>query len=218
MVERENKGINKNSKLNLPVVQKNKELLAEGVESDKRKRIFRIIRGAVLGTASAIAGITLPGVIAATSLPALVTTGLVFGVAGGGFLAAVKAYSETVHNTLYKVEDDLMFVGKQENGGIIGIYQSSRLNLAEHMKGYSNKEKGGMMQLQGLVGFSRYKDNLANSSYTVRPDGTKVYDQLFSTKTHSLNLNTFEAMEKLGLIEVVKKDDKIGRTLFTRKP
>ena len=76
------------------------------------------------------------------------------------------------------------------------------------MKEYTPEEKGAMMQLQGLVGFSRYKDSLVGSPYSVRPDGTKVYDQLFSTQTHSVNLRTFDAMEKLGFIEIVKKDDK----------
>ena len=206
------------SKSNLPVVQKDKELLAEGVKNDRSKRIFRIIKGATLGTLGVVAGLALPGPLLASSLPLIASAGLGLGAIGGGFYAAVKYYNEAVTNSLYKIEDDLMFLGKQERDGSLGIYQSTRLNLAEHMKGYTNREKAGMMQLQGLIGFSRHKDNLANSSYTVRPDGTKVYDQLFSTKTHSINLSTFEAMEALGLIEVVKKDDKIGRTLFTRQP
>ena len=186
MEEKENEGLKEEkfaSKSNLPVVQKDKELLAEGVKNDRNKRIFRIIKGATLGTLGIVAGLTLPGPLLASSLPVLASAGLGLGAIGGGFYAAVKYYNEAVNNSLYKIEDDLMFLGKQERDGSLGIYQSTRLNLAEHMKGYTNREKAGMMQLQGLIGFSRHKDNLANSSYTVRPDGTKVYDQLFSTKT-----------------------------------
>lgn len=202
----------------LPVVQKDKELLKKGNKTDLFRRIGKIAKGAAFGvtalTVAAVGGTIIPYLV-----PGVIGSGIATGVTIGGMLTGVKGLFDSAKNAIYREEPDLMFVTKRNTDGSIGIYQNTKLNLAEHMKGYEIEEKAAMMQLQGLVGFSRYKDALAaNSSYTVRPDGTKVYDQLFSTKTHSVNLRTFDAMEKLGIIEIVKKDDKVGRTLFTRKP
>ena len=202
----------------LPVVQKDKELLKEGNKSDLFRRIGKIAKGAAFGitalTVAAVGGTVIPYLV-----PGVIGSGIATGITIGGMLTGVKGLFDSAKNAIYREEPDLMFITKRNIDNSIGIYQNTKLNLAEHMKGYKPEEKGAMMQLQGLIGFSRYKDALAaNSSYTVRPDGTKVYNQLFSTQTHSVNLRTFEAMEKLGLIEIVKKDDKVGRTLFTRKP
>lgn len=201
-----------------PVVQKDKDLLKSGDRADLFKRIGKIAKGVAFGVA-ALSVASVGSVVIPYLVPGLVGSSLATGVAIGGMLTGIKGLYDGAKNAIYREESDLMFVTKRNTDGSIGIYQNTKLNLAEHMKEYTPEEKGAMMQLQGLVGFSRYKDALASSSsYTVRPDGTKVYDQLFSTKTHSVNLRTFEAMEKLGFIEIVKKDEKIGRTLFTRKP
>lgn len=202
----------------LPVVQKDKELLKEGNRADLLRRIKKIAKGAAFGVA-ALTVASVGSAVIPYLVPGVIGTGIATGITIGGMLTGVKGLFDSAKNAIYREEPDLMFVTKRNTDGSIGIYQNTKLNLAEHMKEYEIEEKAAMMQLQGLVGFSRYKDALAaNSSYTVRPDGTKVYDQLFSTKTHSVNLRTFDAMEKLGIIEIVKKDDKVGRTLFTRKP
>ena len=201
----------------LPVVQKDKEFLKEGNRSDLFRRIGKIAKGAAFGitalTVAAVGGTVIPYLV-----PGVIGSGIATGITIGGMLTGVKGLFDSAKNAIYREEPDLMFITKRNSDNSIGIYQNTKLNLAEHMKGYEPEEKGAMMQLQCLIGFSRYKDALAaNSSYTVRPDGTKVYNQLFSTVTHSANLKTFTALEKLGLIEIVKKDDKLARTI-TGKP
>lgn len=76
------------------------------------------------------------------------------------------------------------------------------------MKGYTAYEKGGMMVLQTLVGFSRWKENLKGSSFEVDENGNKIYDQKISTTTHGINIKTLKAIEKLGYIKIDSIDDK----------
>jgi len=64
-------------------------------------------------------------------------------------------------------------------GGERKIYQDTRINLASKMRGYNSIEKGGMMGLQTLVGFSRYKDMLEGSNYEVGENGEKIYCQKY---------------------------------------
>ena len=207
---------NNNSSI-LPVVQKDKDLLKKGNRADVFRRIGKIAKGAAFGLTALTVGVVGSTVIPYL-VPGVIGAGIGTGVMIGGMLTGVKGLFDGAKNLIYREESDLMFVTKRNTDNSIGIYQNTKVNLARNMKEYTPEEKGAMMQLQGLVGFSRYKDSLVGSSHTVREDGTKVYDQLFSTQTHSVNLRTFEAMEKLGYIEIVKKDDKLARTLFTRKP
>lgn len=202
---------------NLPVIQKDKKLLINGKRADLFRRIGKIVKSTAFGLASLTTAVVGSAVVP-YFVPGIIGAGLGSGVMIGGMIAGIKGLYDGAKNTLYREESDLMFVTKRNTDKSIGIYQNTKFNLAKNMKGYAPEERAAMMQLQGLVGFSRYKDSLVDSSYTVRPDGTKVYDQEFSTQTHSVNLRTFEAMEKLGLIEIVKKDNMTGRTLFTRRP
>lgn len=88
------------------------------------------------------------------------------------------------------------------------IYQDVRLNLASKMQGYTAIEKAGMMGLQTLVGFSRYKENLKNSDYEIGENGEKIYCQKISTVTHGINLKTLQMIEKLGYIKIDSEEEK----------
>lgn len=130
-----------------------------------------------------------------------------------GTAVAIYSLARAGMNVIYKTEPSLMFVSKLDPlSGERKIFQDTRLDLASHMRGYNNYEKAGMMALQSLVGFSRYKTNLEGTDYTPREDGSKVYTQKYSTVTHTINLKTFEALEKLGLIEIESMDESFKNT------
>ena len=118
---------------------------------------------------------------------------------GAGFRAS--------SNILHKSEPSLMFVSKRKNGEI-QIFQDTRLNLAKNMRDYNATEKAGMMALQTLVGFSRYKENLKHSDYELGENGEKIYLQKISTVTHGINLKTLKMLEDLGYIKIDSMEEK----------
>lgn len=110
-------------------------------------------------------------------------------------------------NGILKNEPSLMFMTSKKKG-VIEIQENMIRALSSDMKGYTAYEKGGMMVLQTLVGFSRWKENLKGSSFEVDENGNKIYDQKISTTTHGINIKTLSALEKLGYIKIDSVDDK----------
>lgn len=110
-------------------------------------------------------------------------------------------------NAIRKTEPSLMFMTSKKKG-VIEIQENMIRALSSDMKGYTAYEKGGMMVLQTLVGFSRWKENLKGSSFEVDENGNKIYDQKISTTTHGINIKTLSALEKLGYIKIDSVDDK----------
>lgn len=110
-------------------------------------------------------------------------------------------------NAIRKTEPSLMFMTSKKKG-VIEIQENMIRALTSNMKGYTAYEKGGMMVLQTLVGFSRWKENLKGSSFEVDENGNKIYDQKISTTTHGINVKTLSALEKLGYIKIDSIDDK----------
>lgn len=119
----------------------------------------------------------------------------------------------TIQNTLYKTEPSLMFISRKRNGER-QIFQDTRINLASKMKSYTATEKAGMMGLQTLVGFSRYKNNLIGTDYEIGENGEKIYCQKFSTVTHGVNLKTLKMIEDLGYIKIDAMDDKFRKNIL----
>lgn len=113
----------------------------------------------------------------------------------------------TIENVMYKSEPSLMFVSKN-TGKERQISQSIRPSIESKMRNYSIAEKAGMMALQTLVGFSRYKENFKYSDYEVGENGEKIYNQKISTVTHGVNIKTLQALEKLGYIKIDSIDEK----------
>lgn len=95
--------------------------------------------------------------------------------------------------------------------GEIQIFQDLRLNLASKMKGYNNIEKAGMMGLQTLVGFSRWKENLKGTDYEQGENGEKIYCQKISTHTYGINLKTLKMIEDLGYIKIDSVEDRLNK-------
>lgn len=110
-------------------------------------------------------------------------------------------------NGILKNEPSLMFMTSKKKG-VIEIQENMIRALSSDMKGYTAYEKGGMMVLQTLVGFSRWKENLKGSSFEMDENGNKIYDQKISTTTHGINVKTLSALEKLGYIKIDSIDDK----------
>ena len=152
--------------------------------------------GKSLGLGVGAIGLLVAGAGASVLLP---IAGNVVGTAG--MLAGVWQAVRSIVTATNNLEPSLMFCSKKM-GDELTISQDTRLNLASKMKGYKIADMGGMMQLQALVGFSRYKENFrqGNAPYTVDENGTKIYDQKISTVTHSINLKTLDALETLGYI------------------
>lgn len=136
-------------------------------------------------------------------------------VAAVGLIASVGSGTRAIQNTLYKTEPSLMFMSRVKHGER-QIFQDVRLNLASHMRGYSASEKAGMMGLQTLVGFSRYKDNLKNSDYEIGENGEKVYCQKISTVTHGINLKNLQMLENLGYIKIDSMEEKFRQTAIEK--
>ena len=134
----------------LPVVQKDKELLKEGNRADLLRRIKKIAKGAAFGVA-ALTVASVGSAVIPYLVPGVIGTGIATGITIGGMLTGVKGLFDSAKNAIYREEPDLMFVTKRNTDGSIGIYQNTKLNLAEHMKKYEIEEKAAMMQLQGLV-------------------------------------------------------------------
>jgi hypothetical protein len=136
-------------------------------------------------------------------------------VATIGGIIAIGTGGRAIQNTLYKTEPSLMFISKNRNGEK-QIFQDVRLNLASKMKDYNAIEKGGMMALQTLVGFSRYKENLKDSDYEIGENDEKIYCQNISTVTHGINLKTLKMIENLGYIKIDSMEDKFKTNIINK--
>ena len=141
----------------------------------------------------------------------------------GGILTIAQA-NRFGQNFAYQVEPSLMFKSYWLPGGKRGIGQDTRISLASKMKGYTAAEKGGMMVLQTLVGFSRWKENLKNSPFELDENGRKIYSKKLCTQTHGINIKALKSIEKLGYIKIdsingekYDSTDKISRKVPSKK-
>lgn len=130
-----------------------------------------------------------------------------------GTIAMVTGSYGAINNIKSKVEPSLMFVSEKRRNEI-QIFQSLRPDISSKMKDYSMAEKAGMMALQTLVGFSRYKENFKYADYEIGPNGEKIYNKTISTVTHGVNIKTLQSLEKLGYIKIDSIDEKFKQTII----
>lgn len=131
----------------------------------------------------------------------------------GSVIGIAGAY-RTIENIMYKSEPSLMFVSKN-TGKERQIFQSIRPGIEAKMKDYTVAEKAGMMALQTLVGFSRYKEDFKYSNdYEIGENGEKIYNDKISTVTHGVNIKTLQALEKLGYIKIDSIDEKCKQSFI----
>lgn len=110
-----------------------------------------------------------------------------------------------------------MFISQKQFDGSRAISQDA-LKIPSYLRDVSNIDKAAIMGLQTLVGFQRYKMSLRESGQPqIESDGKKVYDQKYSTVTHSVNLNNLEYLEKAGYIEIISQEEEFKHNPFSLK-
>lgn len=143
----------------------------------------------------------------------LLTAG--FGIASAVSIAAMPVLSipafaglayngqKLLNNTMYKGYDDLAFVTRKGSNNTIKIFQDwTRNDITKNIKGYTDIEKAGFMQLQAIIGMSKFdgKDKKGNSL-------------TYSTVSHGITRKTFKKLAELGYIEnyqeQFKKDSRL---------
>lgn len=144
--------------------------------------------------------------------PILVTLGI-----GAYALEAANA----LQNVRFKKYDDLMFVTQDKLNGERAIYQdATNTKILTKMRGFEPHEKAALMGLQNFVGLQRYKQEFSdrNCKKTIGKNGENyVYDKIFSTLTHGVNIKTFQALDALGYIQIESLEDRKKKLLIAER-
>ena len=188
---------------NLPMKQE-KQL----VDLKTQKNITDILKksGKVISSLGIAGGAILIGgtvaIVAPAVAPVVSTLALM-----GATISSAKALS----NIVYKSEPSLTFVSKKSTDGTISIFQDA-LSLPSYLRGISIADKASIMGLQTLIGFQRFKaDCKVNGTPTIQSNDKMVYEQKFSTVTHSVNLNNLKALADAGYIEILEEQEEVHR-------
>ncbi len=195
----------KNEQSNLPVEVKDKGILANPKvfkTLDAFKRAGKIAGAIAIGTVGL-------GVTAVSSGPLMV-------VGAGMFLGGVARMAQ---NSYLKVQSNMLFGSRKLSDKSIGVYQDPlNVSAMTRMLGYGDLDKMAMMGMQALVGLDRFKVELQDSQkYEIDENGRKVYDQKFSTVTHSSNLEVLKALDAMGYIKLDSMEANFkGRTIDER--
>lgn len=160
------------NKNNLPVEVKN------NLPAKIKKAGLKALKVAGLGLASLGLGAVFLGTFAVAPLLSVPTLAA-FAYTGQKFLT----------NTLFKNYKDLAFVTKN-HGENIKIYQDIiRPDMIKEVSKLTSREKLGFMQLQAIVGISKF----ASQNF-------KGENPTFETDTHSVLQKTFKNLDNLGYI------------------
>jgi len=197
------------SKENLPIELKNNQL-AINKRNNKRtiegiKRVEKIILSI---------GVGLTGVAVSTLAGPIVTTvGMGVGVIGLSNAAIDAIYKKNTPNS--------MFAQKKNAKGEIYIAQSLKdIKSFQKMKGFNASEKGAMMGLELITELQSVQQRLEDKGVMTEPsrDGqNNVYPQVYSTTTHGINIDTMQALETLGYLQIERKEPKKKSKLFLEK-
>jgi len=160
------------NKNNLPIEVKN------NLPAKIKKAGLKALKVTGLGLASLGLGAAFLGTFAIAPLLSIPTLAA-FAYTGQKFLT----------NTLFKNYKDLAFVTKK-HGENIKIYQDIiRPDIIKEVSKLNSREKLGFMQLQAIVGMSKF----ASQNF-------KGINPTFETDTHSILQKTFKNLESLGYI------------------
>ena len=197
------------SQENLPIKLKNNQM-AVNKRNNKRtiegiKRVGKIILSA---------GIGLTGVaVSAVTGPVIATAGMAVGVAGLANAAIDSIYKKPSKNS--------MFVQSKTSNGKIKISQSLKdIKSFQKMKGFNAYEKGAMMGLELITELQAIKQRFEDKGViteTSRDGQNNVYPQVYSTTTHGVNIDTMQALETLGYLQIERKEPKKKSNLFFEK-
>ena len=194
-----------NTNANLPIKAKN------NLPIEKRRNLVRTKNNLFrIGKILAELGISVTGMCIASM------GGIIAPIVGGS--AYMLGGITGLKNIFFHKEKGLMFLIHKNLKGEICIFQDSTdLSFFSKMKGFQPSEKGVLMGLQMLIGLQNYKQKFQdeNRSSELSRDGqTRVYSQIFKTKTHGINIKTIEALEKLGYIQIERNEPKSKSILF----
>ncbi len=105
-------------------------------------------------------------------------------------IAAIFSAQKLLNNTKYKSYKDLAFITGKHNGKT-KIYQDvTRVDLTAKMKGMANIEKIAFMQLQTIIGLTKFNQ--------LDKKGNEI---IFETDSHRVNQKTFRKLQELGYIK-----------------
>lgn len=177
-------------KKNLPV-KVEKKYLVEDIKNKAKK-------GAkILGSTLGLAGCSIATAISAGFAPILIAPALI----GGAFCA-----QKLLNNTVNKTFKDLAFI-TAKHGKSIKIFQdATRFDITSKMRGFSNIEKAAFMQMQTIIGVSKF------------PSHDKYGNEIvYETDTHGINQKTFRKLQELGYIKDYEESFKKNTRLILPK-
>lgn len=186
------------SKEELPMIIPEKKM---AIKRQKQRNIEGIKRvGNVVGSFG----------LAALGVGALGLGGPIAVVGAGAY---VIAGTNAIKNIIFKsAGKNSMFVTKRKLNGELEIDQdSTKLKQAQKIKALQPQEKAAMMGLGMLVSLRNIQQMYEDKDIQTEPaqnGENNVYPQVFSTVTHGDNIKTLEALEKLGYIQIDRKEFK----------
>lgn len=186
------------SKEELPMIIPEKKM---AIKRQKQRNIEGIKRvGKVVGSFG----------LAALGVGALGLGGPIAVVGAGAY---VIAGTNAIKNIIFKsAGKNSMFVTKRKLNGELEIDQdSTKLKQAQKIKALQPQEKAAMMGLGMLVSLRNIQQMYEDKDIQTEPaqnGENNVYPQVFSTVTHGNNIKTLEALEKLGYIQIDRKEFK----------
>lgn len=186
------------SKEELPMIIPEKKM---AIKRQKQRNIEGIKRvGKVVGSFG----------LAALGVGALGLGGPIAVVGAGAY---VIAGTNAIKNIIFKsAGKNSMFVTKRKLNGELEIDQdSTKLKQAQKIKALQPQEKAAMMGLGMLVSLRNIQQMYEDKDIQTEPaqnGENNVYPQVFSTVTHGDNVKTLEALEKLGYIQITRKEFK----------
>ena len=186
------------SKEELPMIIPEKKM---AIKRQKQRNIEGIKRvGKVVGSFG----------LAALGVGALGLGGPIAVVGAGAY---VIAGTNAIKNRIFKsAGKNSMFVTKRKLNGELEIDQdSTKLKQAQKIKALQPQEKAAMMGLGMLVSLRNIQQMYEDKDIQTEPaqnGENNVYPQVFSTVTHGDNIKTLEALEKLGYIQIDRKEFK----------
>ena len=197
------------SQENLPTEVKSNQLAVNKRTNKRRIEGFKRIGKIVLSAGIGVTGIA----ISAVTGPVIASAGMIVGVAG---------ISNAAIDTIYKkTSKDSMFVQRKNINGEIKISQDTKgFKTFQKMNGFNAYEKGAMMGLELLTQLQSIKQQFEDRGIETeqgRDGKSNIYSQIYSTTTHGVNIDTMEALEKLGYIQIERKQPKNKSNLFFEK-
>ena len=198
-----------NNENNLPIETSNKLPIEKKRQQNRMKQNLKRI-----GKIALNAGIALSGFAIATIGGPVATT-------IGGVTFLISGTNAGKNLILKKPNKESMFVTSKNLKGEISLLQDSTdFKTMQKTKGLEPQEKAALMGLEMLVGMQNYKQQFSDQDEKTQKaqDGeNNVYEPIFKTITHGVNIKTIEALEKMGYLQIEEKEPKNKSILFFEK-